>query len=56
MIAMAKSLGLGVIAEGVENDASNSNSCARPDAMSYQGYYLSVPLPAAQLEVFLRER
>ncbi len=53
VITMAHSLGLKVVAEGVETAAQlnfmREHSC---DAM--QGYYLSKPLPAEQFEAFLK--
>ena len=55
MIAMAKSLGLGVVAEGVETrqqlDFLRAAGCA-----SYQGYYFSVPLPAAAFAELVRRQ
>jgi diguanylate cyclase (GGDEF)-like protein len=55
IIALAHSLRLEVVAEGVETEAQlnflNGQSC---DML--QGYYLSKPLPADVATVFLRER
>lgn len=54
IISMAQSLGLRTIAEGVETKAQleflREQGCAE-----VQGYYYSKPLPAEQLEAFLRE-
>ena len=53
IITMAHSLGMNVVAEGVETEQQlkfmRENAC---DAM--QGYYLSKPLPAEQFEKFLK--
>jgi diguanylate cyclase (GGDEF)-like protein/PAS domain S-box-containing protein len=54
IIAMAHSLDLAVVAEGVETEGQlrflRRNRC---DAM--QGYYFSRPVPAAEFEIMLRE-
>ena len=55
MIAMAKSLGLGVIAEGVETRQQlDFLRAARCNA--YQGYYFSVPLPAGAFADLVRRQ
>lgn len=55
IIAMAHKLGIGVIAEGVEDrdqlDFLHSHSCHE-----VQGFYYHRPLPAAQFERLLRKR
>jgi diguanylate cyclase (GGDEF)-like protein/PAS domain S-box-containing protein len=55
IIAMAKSLGLNVIAEGVESEAQRQflldNGCA-----SFQGYLFGKPAPIAQFEALLKQR
>ena len=55
MIAMSKSLGLSVIAEGVETreqlDFLRAAGCH-----AYQGYYFSVPLPAAAFAELVRRQ
>jgi diguanylate cyclase (GGDEF)-like protein/PAS domain S-box-containing protein len=51
IVTLAQSLGLAVIAEGVETQAQKdflaSNGCH-----AYQGYFFSKPLPIAQFEAF----
>ncbi len=54
IIAMANSLNLGIIAEGVETEAQQqlllSTGCT-----NYQGYLFSKPLPIEQFEILLRQ-
>ncbi|RYX94162.1 MAG: EAL domain-containing protein [Comamonadaceae bacterium] len=52
IIAMAQSLGLGVMAEGVENEAQR-DFLARQGCHCYQGYLFSKPLPIDELEIFM---
>jgi EAL domain-containing protein (putative c-di-GMP-specific phosphodiesterase class I) len=55
IIALGQSLGLNVIAEGVETAAQRDflqeNGCA-----SYQGYYFSKPMVIAETEAFLQSK
>src|SRR6185369_6757260 len=55
IIALARTLQLGVVAEGVETEgqAAFLKACGCPTA---QGYLYSKPQPAAELEGWLRER
>jgi diguanylate cyclase (GGDEF)-like protein/PAS domain S-box-containing protein len=53
-ITMAHSLGLKVVAEGVENAAS-LHVLENLDCDLAQGYYLARPLPAQEFEYWLRE-
>ncbi len=55
MIAMAKSLGLGIIAEGVET-RQQLEFLRAAGCNSYQGYYFSVPLPAAAFAELVRKQ
>ena len=52
VVTLAHSLGLSVIAEGVETDAQR-NLLATQGCHFYQGYLFSPPLPIAALEQFL---
>jgi diguanylate cyclase (GGDEF)-like protein/PAS domain S-box-containing protein len=55
IVALGKTLGLAVIAEGVEAEAQRdflaSNGC-----YAYQGYFFSRPLPLDGFEAFLKQR
>ena len=55
IIRMAQALGMRTTAEGVETeeqlDFLRAHHCDEA-----QGYHLSTPLPAAQLEAFMRQR
>jgi EAL domain-containing protein (putative c-di-GMP-specific phosphodiesterase class I) len=55
IIDMAHSLGVRLVAEGVESDAAlrelTANGCDQA-----QGYYLCRPVPAAELDYWLSER
>ena len=55
VITMAHSLGLNVIAEGVET-AEQVEYLREKDCDEIQGYWLAAPMPAEQCLVFLRER
>jgi len=54
IIALADSLGLGVIAEGVEHEAQK-DFLARHGCHAYQGYFFSRPLPLDGFEAFARQ-
>ncbi|MDD5030006.1 MAG: EAL domain-containing protein [Rhodoferax sp.] len=51
VVALAESMGLSVIAEGVELDAQQE-FLARLGCHAYQGYYFSRPIPVADFEAF----
>ncbi|MBA3592471.1 MAG: EAL domain-containing protein [Polaromonas sp.] len=52
IIGLAQSLGLGVMAEGVETEAQR-NFLARHGCHCFQGYLFSRPLPIDELEAFI---
>lgn len=54
IVALAQSLGLGVIAEGVET-AAQRDFLASAGCHAYQGYFFSRPLALADFEAFARQ-
>lgn len=54
LVELARSLGIGVIAEGVETEAQ-LNLLSREGCNCYQGYLCSQPLPADRLKDFVAE-
>ena len=55
ILALGRSLGLGVIAEGVETEAQR-DFLASSGCSAYQGYYFCRPLPLEKFEAYMRER
>ncbi len=53
VVALARALGLGVVAEGVET-AEQRDVLADFGCRDYQGYFYSPPLPTASFEEFVR--
>ncbi len=54
IVALAQSLGLAVIAEGVETQAQK-DFLAHHGCHAYQGYFFSRPMPIAQFEAFAQK-
>lgn len=54
IIGLAQSLGLGVMAEGVETEAQR-DFLARHGCECYQGYLFCEPLPIAELDLFMEQ-
>jgi EAL domain-containing protein (putative c-di-GMP-specific phosphodiesterase class I) len=52
IVTLAQSLGLEVIAEGVETEAQR-DFLAREGCLAYQGYFYSRPLPLAGFEEYV---
>ena len=54
IVALSQSLGLGVIAEGVETEAQK-DFLAASGCHAYQGYFFSRPLPLEEFEAFAHQ-
>jgi EAL domain-containing protein (putative c-di-GMP-specific phosphodiesterase class I) len=53
VVVLAESLGLAVIAEGVETEAQK-DALAQQGCHAYQGYFFSRPLPLDEFESFVK--
>ncbi len=54
IIALAHSMGIGIICEGVETDEQNE-FVSQTDCDYIQGWYFSKPIPAEESEAFIKE-
>ena len=54
IVVLAESMGLAVIAEGVETEAEK-NTLAQLGCHAYQGYFFSRPLPLSEFEAFVKQ-
>ena len=55
VIALAHALEIDVVAEGVETDAQRT-LLSQQGCEAYQGYFFSIPLPAAEFEALVRKK
>ena len=55
IVVLAESLGLAVIAEGVESEAQR-DFLAQHGCQAYQGYFFNRPVPQDEFELFVKQR